>query len=67
MMGERDQRGIIPRFAQRMWEMIATKPNIEFKVEISYFEIYAEQIFDLLVSYSPVCVHLQYSRKFNLS
>ena len=50
MMGERDQRGIIPRFAKRMYEMIATKPKIEFKVEISYFEIYAEQIFDLLVS-----------------
>eukprot|EP00041_Stephanoeca_diplocostata_P037451 m.1418900 g.1418900 ORF g.1418900 m.1418900 type:complete len:1551 (-) comp25038_c0_seq31:1267-5919(-) len=49
MMGESHERGVIPRFSQRMWELIDSKPEIEYKVEISYFEIYAERIFDLLV------------------
>lgn len=49
MMGEQKSRGIIPRFAEAMWRDIKSKPDVQFKVEISYFEIYAEQIFDLLV------------------
>jgi len=52
MMGERgdkDSRGIIPRFSEEMWNRIATRPDVDAKVEISYFEIYAEQIYDLLV------------------
>lgn len=46
---ESHERGVIPRFSQRMWDLIDSKPEVEYKVEISYFEIYAERIFDLLV------------------
>jgi len=49
MMGEKKDRGIIPRFARHMWEKINDNNKSDFKVEVSYFEIYSEQIFDLLV------------------
>ena len=45
-----ESRGLIPRICADLFEHIKSTPNIEFKVEISYLEIYAEQIRDLLNS-----------------
>ena len=51
MMGNRGttDRGVIPRFSENMWAKIKENPDIQYQVEVSYFEIYSEQIFDLLV------------------
>lgn len=53
MMGERGgditaRAGIIPRFSRSLYSSIATRPKAAFRVEISYFEIYSEVIYDLL-------------------
>ena len=41
-------RGIIPRAITRLFQEIGTKPEFEFKIQISYLEIYNEVMFDLL-------------------
>lgn len=50
MMGGTDPvaQGLIPRLGQELFERIALAPHLTFKVELSYLEIYAEQIRDLL-------------------
>lgn len=50
MMGSEDNRGIIPRLCDELFESIATKENDElnYKVEVSYMEIYNEKVHDLL-------------------
>jgi hypothetical protein len=50
MMGDLtpEGRGLIPRICTDLFERINLAPNLKFKVELSYLEIYAEQIRDLI-------------------
>lgn len=50
MMGSNSSqdRGIIPRLCFEIFERISLAPQLKFEVHISYLEIYAEQIRDLL-------------------
>jgi hypothetical protein len=50
MMGDQtpEGRGLIPRMCVDLFERIKLAPNLKFKVELSYLEIYAEQIRDLI-------------------
>ena len=50
MMGSVDNKGIIPRLCDQLFENIAANPDpsICFKVEVSYMEIYNEKVRDLL-------------------
>lgn len=42
-------RGIVPRAVAHVFQHIASKPESEFSVSISYMEVYGEKIRDLLV------------------
>lgn len=48
------ESGIIPRFFQEVFRRISEsdQENIDYHVEISYFEIYNEKIHDLLGTHS---------------
>lgn len=46
--GITDQRGLIPRVCQELYNR-QKDPNITYKIELSYMEIYSEQVRDLLV------------------
>jgi len=50
MMGTQDEPGIIPRICTGLYDRINDNkdPNISFKVEVSYMEIYNEKVADLL-------------------
>jgi kinesin family member 13 len=50
MMGTVEQRGIIPRLCDALFERIVASRDAEtsFKVEVSYMEIYNEKVRDLL-------------------
>ncbi|GFS26158.1 kinesin-like protein [Elysia marginata] len=50
MMGTKEQKGIIPRLCDALFESIAstTSPTHTCKVEVSYMEIYNEKVHDLL-------------------
>ncbi|KAK7582634.1 hypothetical protein V9T40_014079 [Parthenolecanium corni] len=50
MMGSNENKGIIPRLCDALFDRIAMKENTEltFKVEVSYMEIYNEKVRDLL-------------------
>ncbi|XP_038051604.1 kinesin-like protein KIF13B [Patiria miniata] len=51
MMGTEDNKGIIPRLCDTLFERIAEHdddPSLSFKVEVSYMEIYNEKVRDLL-------------------
>lgn len=50
MMGTVEQRGIIPRLCDALFERIVASHDAEtsFKVEVSYMEIYNEKVRDLL-------------------
>ena len=51
MMGTEDNKGIIPRLCDTLFERIATEAKVDslsFKVEVSYMEIYNEKVRDLL-------------------
>eukprot|EP00117_Sycon_ciliatum_P015425 scpid12898/ scgid15267/ Kinesin-like protein KIF14 len=52
MMGEKEDRGVIPRFGEELFERIIQDQSAEttYKVEISFYEIYNERIHDLLAS-----------------
>jgi kinesin family member 13 len=49
-MGTQEQKGIIPRLCDELFESIAKKQNdtLIYKVEVSYMEIYNEKVHDLL-------------------
>lgn len=46
MMGNIDNKGIIPRLCDALFDRIAKKqsPELTFKVEVSYMEIYNEKV-----------------------
>nr|XP_012228437.1 PREDICTED: kinesin-like protein KIF13A isoform X2 [Linepithema humile] len=50
MMGSGDNKGIIPRLCDNLFDMIAKQQSFEltYKVEVSYMEIYNEKVHDLL-------------------
>ncbi len=50
MMGTGEQKGIIPRLCDTLFEKIAANqsPEVGHKVEVSYMEIYNERVRDLL-------------------
>ncbi|CAG5122796.1 unnamed protein product, partial [Candidula unifasciata] len=50
MMGTPEQKGIIPRLCDALFEKIAlvTAASLSCKVEVSYMEIYNEKVHDLL-------------------
>ncbi|XP_017772629.1 PREDICTED: kinesin-like protein KIF13B isoform X2 [Nicrophorus vespilloides] len=50
MMGAQDNKGIIPRLCDSLFETIAKQQSSElsYKVEVSYMEIYNEKVHDLL-------------------
>ncbi|XP_067009212.2 kinesin-like protein KIF13A [Anabrus simplex] len=50
MMGSQDNKGIIPRLCDSLFDMIAKQQSSEltYKVEVSYMEIYNEKVHDLL-------------------
>lgn len=50
MMGSGDNKGIIPRLCDSLFDLIAKQQSSElsYKVEVSYMEIYNEKVHDLL-------------------
>ena len=51
MVGDEDSfelRGVIPRAINEIFKEIQSRTDTEVKVKISYFEIYNEQIRDLI-------------------
>ncbi|XP_011875550.1 PREDICTED: kinesin-like protein KIF13A isoform X1 [Vollenhovia emeryi] len=50
MMGSGDNKGIIPRLCDNLFDLIAKQQSSEltYKVEVSYMEIYNEKVHDLL-------------------
>ncbi|KAI0215698.1 Kinesin-like protein KIF13A [Lamellibrachia satsuma] len=50
MMGTNEQKGIIPRLCDALFDQIKEKEanDLSFKVEVSYMEIYNEKVRDLL-------------------
>lgn len=50
MMGSGDNKGIIPRLCDNLFDMIAKQQSCEltYKIEVSYMEIYNEKVHDLL-------------------
>lgn len=57
MMGTPDQPGLIPRTCEDLFQRIASAqdetPNISYNVKVSYFEVYNEQVRDLLAPVVP--------------
>ena len=51
MMGAQNNNGIIPRLCDSLFDIIAKQqtPELSFKVEVSYMEIYNEKVFDVLI------------------
>ncbi|XP_049771850.1 kinesin-like protein KIF13B [Schistocerca cancellata] len=50
MMGSQDSKGIIPRLCDSLFDLISRQqsPELSYKVEVSYMEIYNEKVHDLL-------------------
>jgi len=50
MMGSMEQKGIIPRLCDALFDTIwkQQSPELSYKVEVSYMEIYNERVHDLL-------------------
>jgi hypothetical protein len=57
MMGTPEQRGLIPRTCEDLFQRIEAAhnetPNISYNVRVSYFEVYNEHVRDLLVPVHP--------------
>lgn len=51
MMGIEGNPGLIPRTCEDLFERIESNksPNVSYNVRVSYFEVYNEQVRDLLV------------------
>lgn len=62
MMGSSDNKGLIPRLCDGLFEQMASRRDVNttFKVEVSYMEIYNERVHDLLaVGHAGVKAHLR--------
>lgn len=42
------QKGIIPRAIQEIFQSLSENPGVDFKVKVSYIEVYKEDLRDLL-------------------
>lgn len=42
------QKGIIPRAIQEIFQSLSENPSMDFKVKVSYMEVYKEDLRDLL-------------------
>lgn len=53
MMGTQDNKGIIPRLCDTLFDLIAKQQSSElnYKVEVSYMEIYNEKVHSLTLPY----------------
>lgn len=43
-----EERGIIPRAIQEIFQIISENHNVDFTVKVSYIEVYKEELRDLL-------------------
>lgn len=61
-----DERGIIPRAIQELFNHISEHRNIDFHVKVSYIEVYKEELRDLLDLESSVKeLHIREDEKGN--
>lgn len=60
MMGTQDNKGIIPRLCDSLFDLIAKQQSSElsYKVEVSYMEIYNEKVSLTLVNSVPKLYYL---------
>ncbi|XP_028627916.1 kinesin-like protein KIF27 isoform X4 [Grammomys surdaster] len=60
------QKGIIPRAIQEIFQSISENPNIDFKIKVSYIEVYKEDLRDLLeLETSMKDLHIREDEKGN--
>ncbi|KAM9207097.1 kinesin-like protein KIF27 isoform 2-T2 [Dugong dugon] len=60
------QKGIIPRAIQEIFQNISENPNIDFKIKVSYIEVYKEELRDLLeLETSMKDLHIREDEKGN--
>ncbi|XP_032740897.1 kinesin-like protein KIF27 [Rattus rattus] len=60
------QKGIIPRAIQEIFQSISGNPNIDFKIKVSYIEVYKEDLRDLLeLETSMKDLHIREDEKGN--
>lgn len=52
MMGAQDNKGIIPRLCDSLFDRIAKNdnPELSYKVEVSYMEIYNEKVWYIVIN-----------------
>lgn len=60
------QKGIIPRAIQEIFQNISENPSTDFKVKVSYIEVYKEDLRDLLeLETSVKDLHIREDEKGN--
>ncbi|XP_055485270.1 kinesin-like protein KIF27 isoform X1 [Psammomys obesus] len=60
------QKGIIPRAIQEIFQSISENPSIDFKIKVSYIEVYKEDLRDLLeLETSMKGLHIREDEKGN--
>uniref|UniRef100_A0A8C3CVW7 Kinesin family member 27 n=1 Tax=Cairina moschata TaxID=8855 RepID=A0A8C3CVW7_CAIMO len=61
-----DEKGIIPRAIQELFQHISENHNIDFRVKVSYIEVYKEELRDLLeLDTSVKDLHIREDEKGN--
>ncbi|XP_047936439.1 kinesin-like protein KIF27 isoform X3 [Anser cygnoides] len=61
-----DEKGIIPRAIQELFQHISENHNIDFRVKVSYIEVYKEELRDLLeLETSVKDLHIREDEKGN--
>lgn len=61
-----DQKGIIPRAIQEIFQNISENPSIDFTIKVSYIEVYKEDLRDLLeLETSMKDLHIREDEKGN--
>ncbi|NWI12014.1 KIF27 protein, partial [Crypturellus soui] len=61
-----DEKGIIPRAIQELFQYISENDNIDFSVKVSYIEVYKEELRDLLeLETSVKDLHIREDEKGN--
>ncbi|KAM5328474.1 kinesin-like protein KIF27 isoform 2-T3 [Glossophaga mutica] len=61
-----DQKGIIPRAIQEIFQNISENPSTDFKIKVSYIEVYKEDLRDLLeLETSMKDLHIREDEKGN--
>lgn len=60
------QKGIIPRAIQEIFQSISENPGTDFKIKVSYIEVYKEDLRDLLeLETSMKDLHIREDEKGN--